>query len=68
MEKNYDLPNGDRIWELASEAVRIENSTKESVGFSYKLFESMVSDEADRAMRTMDPVEQGFFGSCVVSV
>ena len=32
MEKLYDLPNGDRIWELASEAVRIENSAKESGG------------------------------------
>jgi hypothetical protein len=68
MERNYDLPNGDRIWELASEAVRIENSAKESVGFSYKLFESMVSDEADRAMRTMDPVEQGFFVTCFQGV
>jgi hypothetical protein len=64
MARNYDLPNGDRIWELASEAVRIENSAKESVGFSYKLFESMVSYEADRAMRTMDPVEQCFFVMC----
>jgi hypothetical protein len=68
MERNYDLPNGDRVWDLASEAVRIENSAKESVGFSYKLFESMVSAEADRAMQTMDPVEQGFFVTCFQGV
>jgi hypothetical protein len=68
MERNYDLPSSDCIWELASEAVRIENSAKKSVGFSYKLFESMVSDEADRAMRTMDRVEQCFFVTCFQGV
>ena len=63
MEKLYDLPNGDRIWELASEAVRIENSAKESGGLSYELFEVRLNLEADRAMRTMDPVERQFFAS-----
>lgn len=64
MERNYDLPSGDRIWELASEAVRIENSAKESGGLSYELFEVRLNLEADRAMRTMDPVERQFFATC----
>ena len=64
MEKNYDLPSGKRIWELASEAIRIENSAKESGGLSYELFEVRLNSEADRAMRTMDPAERRFFATC----
>ena len=68
MEKTYDLPSGNRIWELASEAVRIENSAKQSCSLSYELFASMVNDDADRAMRTMDAVEQRFFATCFQGV
>ena len=48
MEKLYDLPNGDRIWELASEAVRIENSAKESGGLQVSAVPA--GDEAKKTL------------------
>jgi hypothetical protein len=68
MEKNDDLPSGQRIWELSSMAVRIENSAKEPDSLSYEPFEVRLNAEADRAMRTMDPVERRFFAACFQGV
>ena len=62
MENDYVLPSGKRIWELASEARRIENSARESG--NYELFAFQVNTAADRAMRGMDPGEQRFFAAC----
>jgi hypothetical protein len=56
-----DLPSGRRMFELAREAIEIEKSANKACSPSYELFEFMVNKEADRAMRTMDPVEKRFF-------
>jgi hypothetical protein len=68
MEKTYDLPSGDRIWELARKAMEIEKEANQSCSLSYELFESIVNTEADRAMARMDPAEQRFFATCFQGV
>jgi hypothetical protein len=68
MENNYDLPSGQRIWELAQRAIQIEKAANQSSSLSYELYEVQVNSQADRAMRTMDPAEKRFFETCFQGV
>jgi hypothetical protein len=67
MEKIDDLPTGQRMWELASEAVRIEKEAKESCS-SYEWFAVQVNRDADLEMRKIRPVERRFFEACFEGV
>ena len=63
-----DLPSSKRIWELSKRAIEIEREANRSSSLNYELYEVEVNEQADRAMRTMDPVEQRFFATCLQGV